>query len=180
MPPPLSMEPIKKGNIILSSLEMFFLVKNLNLIAGDLVKVNDSMWKLYLILRKLVCITMLDRLNEKIIVDFEKLASKYLKLHKSLFSSPFKFKHHVILHYPMIMRLFGPLKSLSCERFEDKHKDIKQTSTVMTSRMNPFYSLAMKHQLQFCHRLILNKKLINQITLDPILNKMDFNNEQNF
>lgn len=54
------------------------------------------------------------------------------------------------------MRLFGPLKNMSSIRYEAKHKQIKETSKIITSRKNPSYSLAIKHQLQFSHRIVRN------------------------
>ncbi|XP_076664404.1 uncharacterized protein LOC143366869 [Andrena cerasifolii] len=172
IPPPLSLECIKTENIILTASEMLCLVKHFNLFIGDLVSNNNKVWKLYLILRKIVCIIMLDSINEDIIDTFQNLYMQYLTLRKKIFKCTHKCKHHNLLHYPRIMRLFGPIKHMSSMRFEAKHKQIKETSKVITSRKNPSYSLALKHQLQFCHRLVLNKELRDDYSHGPALHKL--------
>lgn len=55
------------------------------------------------------------------------------------------------------MQQIGPLKQMSSIRFEAKHKELKQTANAITSRKNPAYSLALKHQLQLNCRFISNK-----------------------
>lgn len=143
VPPPLQSKSIKKELIILSASEMHYLVKNLCLFVGDLIKSSNKYWQLYLIIRKIVCIAMADAINEEIIKNFEKLVFQYLTSYKQLFKCNFKFKHHILLHYPWIMRAFGPLKNMSSMRYEAKHKQIKETSKIFTSRKNPSYSLAV-------------------------------------
>jgi len=45
---------------------------------------------------------------------------------------------------------------MSSIRYEAKHKQIKETSKIIISRKYPPYSLAVKYQLQFCHRIVRN------------------------
>lgn len=156
IPPPLNEKSIKNNVIVLSASEMHYLINYLTLFIGDLIGTTNNYWKLYLLLRKIVCITVADAINEGIIKNFEILVTKYLTFHKKLLKSNFKTKHHNLLHYPRIMRAFRPLKNISSMRFEAKHKQIKEISKVVTSRMNPSYTLAMKHQLQFANTLIRN------------------------
>jgi len=61
-------------------------------------------------MRKIVCIATVDAISKKIIENFEKLVNQYLTSHKQLFKCNFKFKYHNLLHYPRIMRAFGPQK----------------------------------------------------------------------
>ncbi|XP_039312881.1 uncharacterized protein LOC120359458 isoform X1 [Solenopsis invicta] len=73
VPPPIQSDSIKKELIILSASEMHYLIKNLGLFVGDLIKSNNKYWQLYLIMRKIVCIAIADAINEEIIEIFEKL-----------------------------------------------------------------------------------------------------------
>jgi len=63
----------------------------------------------------------------------------------------------------------GPLKYLSCMRFEAKHKQLKQNAKVVTSRRNPSYTLTLKHQLELTYRFIKNKGFENRFTVGIIL-----------
>lgn len=63
----------------------------------------------------------------------------------------------------------GPLKYLSCMRFEAKHKEIKQNAKVVTSRRNPSYTLTLKHQLKLTYRFIKNKGFENRFSVGVVL-----------
>jgi len=82
------------------------------------------------------------------------------------------------------MQQIGSLKQISSIRFEAKHKELKQTANAVTSRKNPAYTLAMKHQLQLNYRFISNRGFENRlewgIILHENLTKIDcYNNFQN-
>jgi len=59
-------------------------------------------------MRKIVCVATANAINKTIIENFEKLVNQYLTSHKQLFKCNFKLKHSILLHYPRIMRAFGP------------------------------------------------------------------------
>ncbi|KYM95709.1 hypothetical protein ALC62_13615, partial [Cyphomyrmex costatus] len=64
----------------------------------------------------------------------------------------------------------GPLVQMSSIRFEAKHKELKQTAKAVSSRRNPAYTLALKHQLQLNYRLfILNKGFEKRVEWGTIL-----------
>lgn len=87
------------------------------------------------------------------------LLSKLIQHHKlycKIFNNNLKYKHHVLLHYPCVMRLMGPIRNMSCIRFEAKRKELKATAKVVTSRNNfslyfsPQATIAVK--LSICFR----------------------------
>lgn len=97
---------------------------------------------MYLILRKIVSIAMADPISQEVINHFEYLVPEYLTLYRKLFKCTFRFKHHNLLHYGMLMLIFGSIKFMPNMRYEAKHKQIKATSEIMISRKNPSYTLA--------------------------------------
>jgi len=99
----------------------------------------------------------------------ENLIAEHHQIYLRLFKEPLKPKHHYLIHYPRIIMRMGPLKNLSCIRFEAKHKEIKQYAKVITSRLNSPYTLALKHQLQLTHRFISNKGFENRFSVGNIL-----------
>ena len=165
IPPPFHSESIKNE----MNREMNFVVNNFCVIIGDLVEKKNLSWKLYLMLRKIVCITMADSLTEELIDNFDALVSKYLSLYLRIFKKTLKVKHHLLVHDSQIMRKFGPLKNMSTIRPEAKHKQIKETSKVISNRKNPSYSLSLKHQLQFCYRLVNNSGFIDELSYGSVL-----------
>lgn len=152
--PQLKSESIKKEKIIITASEMHYLVNNLSLMVGDIVPEGNLYWQLYLLLKKIMNMSFSPFLTSDCINLFHTVVCKYLSLHKTLFHSKFKPKHHNLLHYSRIMKKYGPLNSMSCIRFEAKHKQLKSFAKVTSSRLNPSYTLALKHQLNLCYRFV--------------------------
>ena len=157
VPPDLKLDWLNNEEIVISASEMLFLMRYLNLMIGDLIQKNNKHWKLEIMLRKIVILSFSDFLTNQDIDRFDKLVHDYLSLYIEIFKAPLKPKHHFLLHYARIMRLFGPLKCMSSMRCEAKHKIFKEMSNLITSRVNICHSLALKYQLQFCHRLVEEK-----------------------
>lgn len=164
-PPKLSKDFHLKNKISMSASEMLSFVRHFGLIIGDLIPKDDDIWSFYKILREL-----LDYVNTEYVDDafFSKLQfciERHNFLYQKLFQDTLKPKHHHLLHYMHIMSNIGPLKYLSCMRYEAKHRQSKMTADVSCSRVNIVKTLAIKHQLQICHRLI-NKIGFNN---DPVI-----------
>lgn len=163
--PILQTEPIRNELLILSASEMLFLVNNLCLLIGNLIPMQNKFWKLYLLLRKIVCITCtLDSLTSDTHRLLEICIKQYLKLNIDLFGNHLKPKHHNLIHYSRMIEKYGPLKNLSCMRFEAKHKQVIAYSKTMSSRTNIAYSLALKRQLKLCYRFVCNEGFGNRIS----------------
>lgn len=157
--------------LIISSSEMLFLVENLGLLIGDLVPLNHKVWELYLNLREIISIILSPSFNIATTQLLETLISEHHSLYLELFSEPLKPKHHLLLHYPRIMKRFGPLKYLSCIRYEAKHKQLKDNSKVVTSRKKPAFTFALKHQLSMSHRFLIKEGFSNRLCWGPILDE---------
>jgi len=170
--PVITQKLTEKEYLIISASEMKYLVLNLCLIIGDLIPLNNDVWELYLILRQIVCIAFLHAVNRQTIDLLEVLVSEYLSLHVKLFPNSVKYKHHNLQHYPRIMRTYGPLKSMTCTRFEAKHMQIKENSKICKTRVNPSFTLAVKHQLQQCYRFLCNQGLTDDISVGTIISKL--------
>ncbi|KAJ8684754.1 hypothetical protein QAD02_020547 [Eretmocerus hayati] len=161
--PSLSKESIKEGKLMMSASEMYFLVMNLPLMIGDLIPSSDKSWKMFLLLRQIVCTVFAHSVTQENIESFGDLVTSYLKAYVSLFKKTLRPKHHNLLHYQRLMLLYGPLKVLNCLRFEAEHKQLKQCSQATTSRVSPDYTIAVKHQLQLCHRFKKKKTVFVKI-----------------
>lgn len=141
IPPLITKSSLKHECLVISASEMFTLVKFLGLMIGDLISPKSKIWELYTILREIICIIMEPTSTKATCKLLENLIAEH-QLYLSLFKEPLKPKHHFLIHYPRIIIRMGPLRNLSCIRFEAKHKEIKQYAKVITSRLNPPYTLA--------------------------------------
>lgn len=84
IPPTITKESLTNGSIIFSASEMLCLVRNFNLIIGDLVPQADEVWQFYLVLKQI---------ND--IVTATQISSSMLKYLKHLISE----HHHMFLRY---------------------------------------------------------------------------------
>lgn len=155
--------------LLISASEMCTLVKFLGLLIGDLIPHTTEVWQLYMNLREIICIIMAPMFTKESCKLLEVLISEHHILYMDLFKESLKPKHHYLIHYPQIMKKMGPLKHVSCIRFEAKHKEIKQNAKVITSRRNPSYTLALKHQLGLAHRFLTNKGFENRFSTGVVL-----------
>lgn len=151
----LNLPAIKKGKrIIGSASEIMKLVLILPLAVSDKIKNHhDLTWNMFLTLREICFILNAPRLSINQTCYLKVLLEEYVEYRKKLFPE-FKFtpKHHYILHYPQLIRLYGPLKHLWTLRFESKHRYFKTLVHHLNNYKNLTKSLTERHQyLQALH-----------------------------
>lgn len=73
-------------------------------------------------------------------------------------------KHHFLTHYVRAARKLGPLCDVSAKRGEGKHRFFTVVARSMTSRVNAAYTLALKHQLHWTHKILTKEALVNRVT----------------
>ncbi|KAK5648401.1 hypothetical protein RI129_003293 [Pyrocoelia pectoralis] len=85
---------------------------------------------------------------------------KLIYEHHSLVKSHFGHllpTHHIMIHYPSIIRKMGPLIHLWCMRFEAKHGYFKDLVNKLKKFKNLPKTLAERHQM-FMHHSWVEKK----------------------
>lgn len=138
-----------------SSSEMISLVRNFSLIIGDYVPKDDPYWELFLKLYDLNNIIMSPAHHREMPIHLKYLIEEYLRLRMKLFpNSPLKPKHHNLIHYPSIMRDFGPLWKISSMRAESRHSEGKKASRAAICRINVCHTIAVKTQLKQSYRFM--------------------------
>lgn len=165
----ITIEAIKKGKIILSGSEMKFLVSNLCFIVGDLVPNENEAWKAYLSARKLLMRIIAPSIDTKTVESITSHISEHLQLYYKVTKKKFIRKQHHLGHYPRMIINLGLPRQLACNRFEGKHKALKDASKLVTSRVNAPKSMAIKHQLQVNYRFLLRKGLDDKLDFGPMI-----------
>ena len=97
---------------------MLTLVRYFGLIIGLCVPEDHPVWNLFLLLRRIndrvINRTVYFDSCEALAYDIEEINRQYLKLS----NNTLKPKFHFMIHYPQIIKKFGPLANLSKLRFE--------------------------------------------------------------
>lgn len=137
-PPTISSSQLHTKSIKMSASEMLNFILNAGLIFGDLIIDCNKHWELLTLLRKILSITLRYSVTESTADLLENLINEHHILYIDLFGKTLKPKHHLILQYPRIMKIVGPLRSLWSMRFEAKHRPLKQYARAITCRKNMF------------------------------------------
>lgn len=139
--------PDKKCSFKMSASEMMSFVHLLPLIIGEYVPRNDVIWKFMIILLELIEFILKPSFLDTEIVYLRSLIKKHHETYIKLFNSLLTPKQHFIIHYPQVIKKFGPLKPLWTMRFEAKHKELISYANVITSRKNIALSIGKKIEL---------------------------------
>ena len=163
---------IKTGYLIRTAAEMSYLISYFGVLVGDLVPEDDLVWEFYHILFDINDLVYSSTLSEKDIKYLESLITTHNKLKLDLFHD-LKPKDHILLHFCTVIRTLGPLKYLSCNKFEAYHKKSKKYAHIITSRVNIIYSLSVKLQLEYCFRLASKKGFNDSFEYGTTLGHID-------
>lgn len=157
-PPLISELDLSKDKIKMTASQMLTFVLSGGVLFGDFVSdKNDHYWKLYTLLRKIVYLIFLPRVTKDTIAVLKSTIADHHKLWVKISNDFLKPKHHLGVHYHMMMSELGPLRNFSTLRWEGKHLPIKRYCHVTFNRKDLCYSAALKHQLTLCE-LFLEKK----------------------
>lgn len=138
---------LSKGVIGGNAHENWALLRLLPLMIGGFVPESEPSWEILMDLKEIVEIVVSDKFTEESLSYLAcKLSDHHLLLTATFPNFVLKPKHHIIEHYPHLIRCFGPLVSLWTMRFESKHGIFKKVARDVHNMKNVLLSLATKHQ----------------------------------
>lgn len=155
------------GQIIITSAQMSFLVSYFGVIIADLIPADDPVWEFYGNIFDIVNIVASSVVTESEISCLENLIKSHNEQFMTLFNEDLKPKHHMITHYPRIIREMGPLKNFSCEKFESFHQIGKNRAKMVKSRVNALLTLSNKMQFRLAERFYNSRGFCNTIAFGP-------------
>jgi hypothetical protein len=151
----------------MSSAEMLCFVRYSGVIFGDLIPRGNEHWQLWCNLIEILGILSSPTVQPSTDVLLATLVTEHNGLFTKLFKEPLKPKFHFMLHYPYCMKMVGPLCDIASLRYESKHQEAKMSANATTSRKDISHTLAMKHQLNICYRLLAGDGLISRFDVGP-------------
>ncbi|XP_039305725.1 uncharacterized protein LOC105204954 isoform X1 [Solenopsis invicta] len=155
-----------KSKLKMTASEMLTFCRLFGIITGHLVKsFDDPFWKLYLLLKEIIEFLSSKSVSEESASAFKILVLEHYNQYVKCTNQRLKPKHHNLIHYASVMIKSGPIMLLSVIRLEGFHKILKKISTVVTSRKNILLSIAIRHQLSFCYRLMAQNSIVPTIQI---------------
>ena len=101
------------------------IVASLEFIIGELINdKKDRYWELYKLLKQMLSLALSKIVMTQIYLKLKDVIKKHYTLYIKLVGrlTP---KHYIILHYPRLMSLYGPMVNLWSMRYEGKHRPFK-------------------------------------------------------
>lgn len=139
-----------------SAIEMLNFVETFGLIISGLIADETAKeWLLYLNLRNILNILMSQSINEEQIFLLTLLIVEHQELYLDCFDNFFIAKHHLLIHYPNILRKIGPILQVWTLRFESFHQIMKQTAKMSRNRINLLQTFSIKNVLLILYMVTL-------------------------
>lgn len=148
----------KNKKLKMSSSEMMCFTRYFSLLVGDKVKKDNTSWKLYIMLRKIIAIVTSPRLVMGHIYQLEILISDFLSLYKFLYGH-LKYKFHNMTHLANILISHGPAVHYWSMRFESKHREHKLTAVTTSNKKNLLKTISIKSLLRLGYMKIANSSM---------------------
>lgn len=115
----------------------------------------EEVWQLYLRLIHILDIVTAPFVDTNLTIYLTTLIAEHHELYCTLLSKTLKPKHHIMVHYPRILKLIGPLSHVWTMRMEGKHRPvIKQVAKATTCRKNLPLTIAKKYSLSLSARFL--------------------------
>lgn len=142
---------LDKHNLNQNASQMMCLFQHMPFILLKYQSQLNSIWPCVKSLQKIIQIVYSSKISEN---DLSVLSqnihchlSSILKLRKEINLLP---KHHILTHYPTVIRAIGPLRYHSTIRYEAKHQFFKQAAKTNKNFKNLAKTLSEKHQKKMC------------------------------
>ena len=115
-------------------------------------------------------IEIITEISEDEIILLEQLIKNHNNVYQNIFNEPLNPKYHIIMHYPTCISIMGPLKFLSCNKWEAFHQKSKAYGRIINCRINVPHSLAKKLQLNLAYRFFTRKGFQNIVEITSCTN----------
>lgn len=145
---------ILRKRLNMSARETINFIHHFGFFIGDLVPQNNEVWSFYLKMLTFLDLILLPSFDNDLIELLRVTICEMNSLYLTLFNQSLKPKHHFLCHYYKIIYESGPIKFLSCMRYEAKHRELKMYTNNINSRRNITWSLGIKINLVYSHRLL--------------------------
>lgn len=138
---------LSKFKVHQSAAQTWCFARFLPLIVGHKIPLHDCKWESFLLLRDMLFYVCAPALDPGHILSMADIIDEFHECYRSCFPDvTVKPKFHYTLHYPEMIRRFGPLLHLQTLRFESKHNYFKELVCRSKNRKNMCKSLAERHQ----------------------------------
>lgn len=152
--PPITKERLEAQKLLMSASEMQCFVQHFGLMVGDYIPKVDPAWQFYLQIIRFIDLIYLPSYSDENLQELQETVHIMHSQYITTFNQKLKPKHHIVTHYPTLIRRYGPLYYISSMRYEAQHKILKNYCKNTSCRINLSLSLDRKIRYNFDSRLM--------------------------
>ena len=120
---PVALRNVNQFNVSGTASQRHCLIRMLPFIIGSKVPKDNETWRLLLLCREIMDTCLAPRVRAIDLFRLENAISEHNMLYSKL-ASTFPPKFHFLLHYPRLIRNFGPLRNFWCIRYVSNYNCI--------------------------------------------------------
>lgn len=156
---------MEKKNLGQSASQSYCLMINMPYILFQYKENLLHIWQPMSALLQILQIAISYKITDSDLRRLETLITEYLSSYMECFNKHLKPKQHLLLHYPRVIRMMGPIIFMWVMRMESKHQVLKQIAQSTKNFINLKKTMATKHQekqfvaeFSYCDEIIISKK----------------------
>lgn len=133
----------------MKAVQYWALLKYMPLAIGRVIPPENQHWKFLLHLSHLVDLIFARRFTHEMALYLRTVVSDHLSRFVELYACgevKLRPKHHFLVHLPNIILQSGPLRGMSCLRYELKNSFFKRCAHIVCNFTNICHTLANRHQ----------------------------------
>ena len=164
----------------LTANEMLSFFRYLPLILGPVIPEGNIHWALFLQLQTITDIAYAPVLTDEMLDYFEEIYEDHMLLFKELYPElTIKPKQHFLVHFKTVVKENGPLRHLSCMKYELRNGFFKRLSHVVCNFKNISKTLTMRNQYTSLAHAVNNKNIRDEFDCSfkvkkTVLQSLDF------
>lgn len=137
---------VEKKNLGQSAAQSYCLAINMPYILFQYKQELLDVWQPISTLLQILQMVLSYKITESDLNRLEKLITDYFSSYIECFHKHLKPKQHLLLHYPRVIRMMGPIIFMWVMRMESKHQFFKQIAQSSKNYINLKKTMAIKHQ----------------------------------
>ena len=146
----LSERLLQTSGIVGTATQKWCLFRLLPFIMGHRIPPGSRYWHVFLLCRDIEDILMATKVRKDDLACLDLLVHAFLSEMTEVFGTVLTPTCHFLIHYPRLMLMYDPLRSLWCMRFEGKHQYFKNLTNNCRNFRNITVTLSNRHQLKQC------------------------------
>lgn len=165
---------IESKNLGQNATQLYCLITYIPFILNEYRNELDDIWIIVKTLLQILEIVYSEEIKENDLIHLESELKCHTEFIVEVAKKDLIPKHHLLLHYPRVIRVMGPAIFTSTMRLEAKHQELKSITKKTNNFINLNKTIAQKHQIAMC---LKENKYVDEIEAGNIIGSFEESDE---